>query len=184
MRSFIGMVLIMGLVASGCQDKMYRKVIPSSRKQIKVNPYGAYVELTAVSGEVKIGEALALVNDTLYILGGFGVIKTPVTQIKAAQLILTRHAASNYLKMGAFLTIPTIMGIFIHPDYAENFAVLGLAIFGTSGIAAAIESSRKSEVLFYPGDFSSLTEIENYCRFPRGIPPDLDIGSLKGHLEE
>lgn len=182
MKSIYFMILIM--LASGCQEKMYRTVVPATRKQIKMNPYGAYVELTPVSGDMKIGEALALVNDTLYLLGAYDVMKIPADQIKAAQLILTRHAASNYLKMGAFMTIPAVMGIFIHTDYAENFALMGLAIFGTSGIAAAIESSRESETLTYPGDISSISEIKNYCRFPRGIPDGVDVGSFKGYLEE
>ncbi len=182
MKSIYIMILI--VLASGCQEKMYRTVVPATRNQIKMNPYGAYVELTPVSGEMKIGEALALVNDTLYLLGAYDVMKIPADQIKAFQLILTRHAASNYLKMGAFMTIPTIMGIFIHTDYAENFAVLGLSIFGISGIAAAVESSRESEILTYPGDISSITEIENYCRYPRGIPDRVDVGSFKGYLEE
>ncbi|MEQ8878641.1 MAG: hypothetical protein RLQ12_03370 [Cyclobacteriaceae bacterium] len=181
MKSIYFMILIM--LVSACQDKMYRTVVPATRKQIKMNPYGAYVELTPVSGEMKIGEALTLVNDTLYMLGGFGVIKTPVNEVKSAQLILTRNAAGNYMKFAALLCIPAMLGVITHPDYGQNFALVGLVILGTGGIAAAIESSRKSEILTYPGDLSNVAEIQNYCRFPGGIPIDLEISSFKGHLE-
>lgn len=176
------LILASGLLIS-CHEKMYRKVIPATRKQIKLNPYGAYTELLSVSEKVIIGEALALSEDTLLLLGGSSVMKISVNDIQQIKLTLTRNAADNYLIATAILTIPALLGTFGHSDYLGGFAIVGLITFGSGGLAALIESGRKGEIKTFPGEITDTSELAEYCRFPRGIPSDVDIDSLKGHLD-
>ena len=180
----IHILILACFLVVGCQEKMYRKIIPSTRTQIKKNPYGAYTKLTTVSGKSIIGEALALSDDTLFLLGEKNLIKISVTDIQRVTLILTRNAAGAYLKTTIFLTIPALLGAVIYRDYNGEFSTIGLVTIGSGGIATLIEFSRDAETLTYPGEISNITELVSYCRFPGGLPRDLDIDSFAGHLTD
>ncbi|MBD8490031.1 hypothetical protein IFO69_14840 [Echinicola sp. CAU 1574] len=147
-----------------------------------MNPYGSYAELMTVSERVVIGEALAVSEDTLLILGAVNVEKVSLKHIKQVKFIITRNAADKYLKATAILTIPALIGIVAHSDYSGEFAALGLVTLGTGGLATLIESGRKGEIKTYPGEIIDLSTISEYCRFPQGLPSGIDVESLKGHL--
>ena len=170
------------LVLAGCQEKLYRKVVPSTNRQIRINQYGAYFNVTPVMGELMIGEALAIADDTLFLLGSSSVMKISTNDIRYIKLYLTRNRTDTYLKWSAVMTIPALLGTFAHSDYRGEFAGLGLATFGLGSVATMAESFRHGKVLLYPEDISNITELSNYCRFPRGIPKSLDINTLEGHL--
>jgi hypothetical protein len=150
MRTYITFLLIIssGFLVS-CQNKMYRELVPSSGKEIKMNPYGAYTELTSDSGELLIGEALALQEDTLFLLGAQSVLRVSITDIQKVKLILTRNAGNKYLTAAALMCIPAVLGAMAHSDYAGSFAIVALVTFGFGALAAGIESMRKSEIKTY-----------------------------------
>ncbi len=180
-HKIIILILLSGLLVS-CHDKMYRTVIPSSRRQIKMNPYGAYTQLVTNTKGTITGEALAISDDTLYLLGATSVEKISTQNINQAKLILTRNRAENFLSVTSLLTIPSILGIGVQPEYSAGFAVMALLTFGTGGIASSIESRRTGEIKSYPEDIKEVSTISNYCRFPKGIPAGFNIETLEGHM--
>jgi hypothetical protein len=181
MRRMLILLAIISLIFCGCQEKLYRKVVPSTRARIQTNPYGGYCEVMLNSGENKVGEAIAFSDDKIYILGATELFEVGTSEIRTVKVVLTRNSSHAYFTMAMILSAPAALGMIGHSDYSADFFIVGATTFGIAGISTLIETGRKGKELQYPGDLE-LAEIQSYCRFPEGIPEGFDVTSLKGHL--
>jgi hypothetical protein len=130
------------------------------------DPYGGWVDIETREGRSVSGELIAVSTDTVYVadssvhaIGTNGILKARLVYYDAGTTITTGAF------LGPFVTLSN--GLFL---------VFTLPMWIIGGPIAA--SSRSYDpIVDYPK--KPLADFAKYSRFPQGLPPDLDLASVK-----
>ncbi|WP_066628689.1 hypothetical protein [Labilibacter marinus] len=160
----------------GCSSR--RGLIPNDKYQARTHPYGSFIELK-LKNDSYYGELIAFDNVQVWILTDSGVRNNPLQDLEQFNIVLTKKKTKAYSKLLGYSLIPSLAGALIHPEYAESFLAVGCITVIAGGLAVVIESGRKNQILTYPTDGNDMMFYSKYARFPLGIPPNVDINTLK-----
>ena len=176
-RIILIILILMGICS--CSSQSYRsKLIPKNKKQVLNNVYGAYTIVTFEHKPEFEGELIGVRNDTLHVLGEFGFLHSPADSVRSVMLILTENNAQKYLIWTLLATALPLLAAAAQPDYAGSFAILAIPAFVLGMLAYLIENNREPHLVSYPGDVMEMKMLNEYSRFPSGIPDDLSLPTL------
>jgi len=141
----------------------YSPLVPEL-KEVPSNPYGSFIEIELVNGNIVSGELIAVSNDTVFVYGFANFEILDIREIKSAKVIIYRkHNILGYIIWGLVGTLSTV-------THGWGAYITAPAwILGTM-IAVIIKSSEENEIN-YPD--ISLTYLARFSRYPQGLPPDL-----------
>jgi len=172
------------IVVAGCQTANIPEPYNYKVKELQKNPFGCWMEVTLNSAgylqDMKpiAGELLAVQPDSTFLLTADGVVSCIGNlSIVSAKLYTHRNQSGTYLLTTGILILPSIIGAAVNPDYAGEFLLLGVPGLITGITQASIESSKKRNILVYPGK-NSLTDFGKFARFPGEIPELVDFRLL------
>jgi hypothetical protein len=152
--------------------------IPKYR-DAETNVYGSWMLVNyhddAVSEELKseAGELISIQDSNLYLLYLDSIMILEIKNISNAVLATHKYGGPQFLIWGGGSTLPNIMGMLIHGDYAGEFAIMGALQIYPAGIATLINYLSAHKIQ-YPKHLPDLESFSIYGRFPQGIPPGVN----------
>jgi hypothetical protein len=125
------------------------------------------------------GEFIAYANDILYLMTSSDLKKIYKDDIIDFRIILARNKSKTYGVLTGIVIIPSTLGAIIYSEYRAEFIILAMYIGLPSALATAFEMIRKPHIITYPEDFSDISLLTKYARFPSGFPENLNPDSLE-----
>lgn len=163
MKTNIALIWLLIVFLSSCSSPKY---LPSPDK-IDVNEYGSYIELSCKTGSSIVGELIAIDNNKIIVLTEETrpCMTVPVNEVKKFRLKYAKPKIYNW-------TIPVFTLATISHGYYFIFSApvnLSTTILTASG-----------EIAFtYSDKDMTYNKLKMFARFPQGIPPNIDLASIK-----
>ncbi|MEP7197658.1 MAG: hypothetical protein ABI851_14155 [Saprospiraceae bacterium] len=161
-RLLTGLVTI--ILFSACLSPKY---LPSSDK-IDINRYGSYVKLVTYKTPIIKGELIAIDNNNIIVLTRHNKISIsiPVKEVKRFSLLYAKP--KQY-----WWSIPPVVALpFIHGYFSVASVPLHLIT------TMAVNLSSKSDFMYNSMDIS-YEKLKMFARYPQGIPPGIELKSIK-----
>jgi hypothetical protein len=160
-------ILIAALILALLSSCGSIKYLPSPDK-LDINQYGSYIKVNCINLSTIDGELIAADSTNLVILTDFEnkCTKIPVSEIDHFHL---RYANGKHY--GAIIPLFTIATLF-HGFFAIITAPVNL--LATIAVTTTGENAYR-----YNEKQISLEELKMFARFPNGIPPGINMSSIK-----
>jgi hypothetical protein len=160
-------IIIIGLIAIAISSCSSPKYLPSSDK-IDVSEYGSYIELLQMNKSMIDGELIAIDRNQIVVLTNKEktCVTVPVSEVKRFSLEYAKPKHYGW-SIPVGLVLP-----FIHGWY--SILTIPVHLIVTISVTAAGEKAFK-----YNNKKMTYDELRMFARFPQGIPPDIDLASLK-----
>lgn len=158
---------IIGLIAIAISSCSSPKYLPSSDK-IDVNEYGSYIRLTHLNTSIIDGELIAIDSTQIVVLTDEEkkCVTVPILEVKRFSLEYAKPKHYGWsIPVGLLLPL-------IHGFYSVFTVPVHLIV--TISVTAGGESAFK-----YNNKKMTYDELRMFARFPQGIPPGIDLASLK-----
>jgi hypothetical protein len=160
---------LMSVIMGGCITSA-PDYLPES-DEIDVNPYGSYIMVTQKKGVDVEGELLAIDSSKIIIL-----TQTDTTRPKKSAIVSLKNVSKFKL-------------LYAKPANYDWSALLPLSAishgwyliltFPMNLIATISVFTGAKNAFTYNDEEITLKELKKFARFPQGIPPDIDIKSIK-----
>lgn len=152
------------MIISSCTSPRY---LPSSDK-IDVNEYGSYIKIFHKTASNIDGELIAIDSNKIVVLTEESkkCVTVPISEVKRFTL---RYAKPKHYGW----TIP----VFTLPTIAHGWFLIFTApvnLIVTISVTAGGENAFK-----YSNKNMTYDKLKIFARFPQGIPPNIDIASIK-----
>ena len=169
-RDVVVPILIAGL-AAGCAASHAPTGYLPKPAEAPWNPRGGWITVQygdSADEWVLDGELVAVEGDSVYVLTGEGLEAAPAAGVRRAELW---GYQSEHGRLAAWTVVGTL-------SCASNgiVAVLSAPVWAISGTLSTASQSRAPR-LTRPSD--PWARFRSYARFPQGLPPGLDRGSLR-----
>ena len=164
MRTKIILTGLLAILISSCTSSRY---LPSMDK-IDVNQYGSYIKINRKTTANIDGELIAIDNNKIVIL-------TKTTKIcVTVPLNDVNHFNLRYAKPKHYgWTIP----VFTLATIAHGF---GFILTAPLNLIVTISVTATGRLAFKYNDKNmTYDKLKMFARFPQGIPPDIDLASIK-----
>jgi hypothetical protein len=160
-------IFIIGLIVIAISSCSSPKYLPSSDK-IDVNEYGSYIELLHMNRSMIDGELIAIDSNQIVILTDKEktCVTVPVSEVKRFSLEYAKPKHYGW-SIPVGLVLP-----FIHGWY--SILTIPIHLIVTISVTASGERAFK-----YNNKKMTYDELRMFARFPQGIPPGIDLASLK-----
>jgi hypothetical protein len=161
------LIAVFAMCASCASMKAPSGTVPT-RKGLEKEAYGAWMTLT-LDGSVVSGELIAVDNDSIYVLPENGLQKFATSSVDTAKMVLYRPDTGKYIAWTAVTSVATIAN--------GAFLVITFPITVITGVVtSSVEGDR---INFLDRATASWEEMSKFARFPQGLPPGIDLGSLR-----
>ena len=184
MKNKLFITLVLAVVISSCSTPQY---LPGS-DFIDVNQYGSYITIKQTTQAIVKGELLALDSIKLIVLveneNSKKPVVVPINEVSRFILLYARPKHYGW-------TIPTGLALpllpFSDPDKVDPagggkmpfhgfYALLSIPI----NLIVTISVTKAGEKAFtYSNKKMTYDKLKMFARFPQGIPPNIDIASIK-----
>lgn len=170
-RRFPHLPLLSALLLAGCAHNTAPADFLPSPQEARREGYGGWLELTVREGPKRTrgvaGELLAVSEDTLLLLGDSGVTAISTATVRKGRLTGYRSSAGLVGSFAALGTLATVSNGYFLVFTAPMWIIGGTIAAGTESTTPVIEVP--------PPRWQALAA---WARFPQGIPPGLDPGTL------
>jgi hypothetical protein len=179
---------LLALLLAGCATTTApRRWLPDAAGA-QQEAFGGWITIQYRTDEPELqrydGELIAVSLDSVYVLCGDTLQVVPLVIVEKAK-VMAYNAHSSTIGAWTFLGCLSTIS---HGFYAGVTAPLWLL----GGGCATVSLSRQPQVVYenpFPGSatvptLSSWIEMQQFARFPFGLPPDLDRKSLKPKIAE
>jgi hypothetical protein len=164
-------ILLMCLVvlASACISvSAPRKSVPK-RNAISTDAFGGWITINAGNPAALSGELIGLTEASVYIMTGDGLELIPKQQIVSARLVMFNTESFEY---GLWTTAGSLATI-----SNGYFMIFTFPLWLATGIPVSAGEANRQNYLDYPA--SGWDELNKFARFPQGIPPGIELSSLR-----
>lgn len=169
-RALCIVLITFGVLMSGCASNTAPQGwLPAPSDSGKVS-FGGWIEVGDVSKNRIAGELIALSEENIYVLTDSSLVPVPREGIQYAQV-----TAYNIEEETDRLKLVTGLGTLSTLSHG-GYLVFSAPLWIIAGSATTGQFSHWP-VIQYPKQ--PLAEMTKYARFPQGLPPGLDISSLK-----
>ena len=163
-RSVCGLVIV-----SGCFHTPAPKGWLPTAIEAQHDAYGGWIKLEFGAGAARNtvhGELIAATSDSVHVLTSDSLVVVPTALVIAGTLTAYDSQYESlrwWTILGAFSTLSHGFGLVLT---APVWAIAGSAATGSASKAPRVESTHPAV-------------LRMYARFPQGIPPGLDVRSLR-----
>jgi len=164
MKTKIALIGLLIIFFSSCSSPRY---LPSSDK-IDVSEYGSYIKIIHKTAPNIDGELIAIDSNKIVVLTEETkkCMTVPVSEVKHFSL---RYAKSKHYDW----TIPLFVVLpFIHGAY--SIFTMPIHLIVTISVTASGDNAFK-----YSDKKMTYDKLRMFARFPQGIPPNIDLASIK-----
>ncbi len=170
-RRFVQVTLLAALLLGGCAHNTAPPDFLPSPQEARREGYGGWLELTVREGargsRTAAGELLAVSEEELVLLGDSGVTTVPTAAVRGGRLTGYRSSAGLVGSFAALGTLSTVSNGYFLVFTAPMWIFGGTIAAGTESTSPVIEVP--------PPHWLALAA---WARFPQGIPPGLETGTL------
>lgn len=168
----VAWVLLLAGVADGCATNTApRNFLPAPAASQRT-AYGGWIEVTrgdARHPERSAGELLAIQHDSVYLLSGRGPEVYAQSDVTSAKL-------TAYDSESGLLATWTLIGTLSTISHGW-LLVLSAPVWIIAGSVTTAHQSHQPEFLF---PTAAWEDLRAYARFPQGLPPGLDLATVRG----
>ncbi|MBK6642764.1 MAG: hypothetical protein IPG39_16865 [Bacteroidetes bacterium] len=164
MKTNFALISLLLIIFTSCSTPGY---LPTSYA-IDVNEYGSYIKIIQKSASKIKGELIAIDNNRIIVM----VAET--RKCKIVSLNDVNHFKLRYAKpkhygwtIPAFIVYPLIHGYY-------SIASIPIHLIVTISVTVSGESA-----FMYSDKNMTYEKLKMFARFPQGIPPNVDVASLK-----
>lgn len=140
-----------------------------SPTEVRNTAYGAWIELSLVSGEKIRGEFIAVSDDTLYVLPASRLVAVPAEQVSIMKLSVYDSDVEGL----AAWTVLGFLSTASHGFYLSITAPIWLIV----GTVSSVNESRAPHKTYDSN--VALGDLKIFTRFPQGLPTALDRTAFK-----
>lgn len=170
MKTKIAAILLLLIIYCGCSVPSY---LPSS-DNIGVNEFGAYIHLRSNLESIIDGELIAIDNKNIIVLCQKTKKCVPIKLSEVKKFSLRYAKPKNYgWTIPIVLILPAIHGFYSLLTLPINLIT---TISVTAGGYNAFKYTNKD--LAYNKELA-FERLKMFARFPNGIPPNIDLDSIK-----
>ena len=168
-RRTIASTVCVVVIVSGCFRTTAPKGWLPTAEKAQQDAYGGWIKLdftTGVTPNTVHGELIAATSDSVHVLSSDSLVVVPTASVIAGTLTAydAQHGALRWWTvLGGLSTLSHGFGL-----------VLSAPVWAVAGSMATASGSKAPRV-----ESTDPTLLRMYARFPQGLPPGLDVRSLR-----
>ena len=164
MKTNFALIILLLIIFTSCSTPGY---LPTS-SGIDVNEYGSYIKIIQKSASKIKGELIAIDNNRIVVLVE-ETKKCMVISLNDVSHFKLRYAKPKHYgwTIPAFIVYPLIHGYY-------SIASIPIHLIVTISVTVSGESA-----FMYSDKNMTYEKLKMFARFPQGIPPNVDLASIK-----